>query len=144
MKDKDEILSEWVKTQKEISSLKEHLENLKNKEELLRFEVLRLFFNLNVNELRQGTQYYNLGNNYQLKGVFSIDLKVKKGPYWDKLKKAGESFSGGADMVKNLIRHKPEVCKNTYDQLPQKVQLILSDIIEIQPNNPQLEFIEPK
>ena len=133
----DQLILAWKESQKELARIKKEEMELRNK-------VIAVIFNPSPDA--EGTQNFDLGNNYKLKAVFkqSYSLQNKDGQL-DKAIARMEKLGDEAEyIIDRLIKWKPELSISEYKNLPNAYCKILESALTIKPSAPSLELVEPK
>lgn len=137
------------------------LENAKTNEMDLRTKVLATLFP----SPKKGTQRYELGGGFQVKLVYGLTYTLGNKEAVDAEEKPiaierqvrdledkviAEHGDAGEQILKRLIKWKPELSGAEYEKLDEDVPLELAvrnaiaEILTVKPASPQLTFEEPK
>lgn len=124
-----EKLIEWQK-------LAGQLTDIKKREIVLRKEIFGEAFV----EPKEGTNKFNLANDYVLKGTHKLNRKVLE----DKVPDVRKALPSLAKKLKALIKYKPELVKGEYNKLNDDERKVFDRCLEIKPSTPALEIVLPK
>lgn len=130
-------ISEWFK-------LKQELSVLKTREMLARTNVFKNTFGLDPNTKLEGTNNYQLPDNYVMKAVTSVTRTLEI----ETLRAIAEELHKRFNIVADdLVRWKPELNLPAYRELckdhPEAAKFF-DQCIEMKPGTPQLDIVLPK
>lgn len=138
----DAKLAAWHQTsaeQKRLTALERHMRNV----------CFGIYFNH-----ADGTENFELGNGYKLKGVASInytlDHKPVEGGGDTALEKALDAIdkigNEGSFIGERLVKWKPELSVSEYKSLAadSPIKKAIDAVLTTKPGSPTLEIIEPK
>jgi hypothetical protein len=137
-------LAEWNKLQANIKSLVAQ-----------EAEMRRSLFGSAFPQLNEGTDYFDLGNGYRLKGVqgtsYSLNNSVKEGLKTDAAVEQIEKLGPAAEVyAEKLINWKPELSVKAYkdllltDPLQKRIKDIIDTVLTTKPSMPTMEIVAPK
>lgn len=128
------LLVEW-------NALDESLSTIKAQEMIFRKEVEKHFF---PNHKKEGTENVPLGNGYNLKGVFKLNVKIVDK---DNLEATlNQMLEGGtpAEIVSRLISYEPKLSTKEYKNLLPEAKKVFDTVLEIKESAPSFEIVAPK
>lgn len=134
----DEILVKWQQARDE-------LKRVAAEEMQYRLMAITTFFP-NINrQTAEGTNNYELGNDYKLKCTFKLNYQLdnrdKVDNMLDKLSDIGED---GKFVAERIVKWSPNLSLTEYRQLTPEHKTIVDGVIIIKPAMPSLEIVEPK
>lgn len=125
----NEDIMEWIGVKKDLAKVKA-------KEAMLRQKIIKTFFTAP----KEGTNNFDLGNNYGLKFVHKLQRDVDDAMLTNLLPSLREK---GID-VDQLIERKPSLKIKNWRELDEEQHKIFDQCVTTKPASGTLEFIKPK
>lgn len=134
--DRDTKIVSWLSAQ-------ESLNHFKKMEADLRNEILKEVFNFNSDDLREGTENFDLGSGYSLKASFKITKSFVKEISKVKaiLAVIENAFPEGNYIVNRLVKWRPSLSASEYKTLPEEIRKIFDELIISKEAMPTLEMV---
>jgi hypothetical protein len=136
---RDEKILLWKNTANQLAELKE-------REMMLRKELISECFQVNLEETEEGTRTLELGGGYKLKAGLKVSRSFDGGQEAvEKVLTKFEKFGAeGQILAERLVNWKPELSVSEYRKLPEKFRKLIDEIVVTKPASPSLEVVEPK
>lgn len=124
-----EQLKEWDDVNKQLKALKQ-------REALLRANVVRCLFPV----LKEGTNNHSLGNGYVIKATHSTTRSIDPAlltNLWNNMLEQGIEVS-------SLVKNKPELVKSEYNKLGEQERHFFDQVLTIKPGSTSVEIVFSK
>jgi uncharacterized protein YggL (DUF469 family) len=133
------LIAEWVEAEKVLSDAKE-------KEKGLRETILKVAFDRNPDELREGVSNVPLSNGYKLKADFKVtrSLPSDNAKVSDVLDQIANLGNEGSFIAQRIVKWKAEISLTEYRKLDIQYRELIDTILTAKPGLPSLDLIEPK
>jgi hypothetical protein len=122
-------LNDWYVMQKQMAKLRVS-------EMFLRKKIFAALFP----DPHEGTNSFDLGDGYVVKGVYSITRDVDAGT----LQNCADLLRQNGIRVDDLVNYKPSLAKANYNRLTEEQKQMFDQVLIVKPGSPSLEIVKPK
>lgn len=139
MSDLSKAIAEWVEADRK-------LDLAKAEEKGLRETILKLAFDRNPDELREGVANKELANGFKLKADFKVtrSLPSDNSKVTDVLDKIAKLGNEGSFIAQRIVKWKADISLTEYHKLDIQYRELIDTILTAKPGLPSLELVAPK